>query len=71
MTINKPKASGAEQQLDDERDLADASSTNIILKPLDVNSVVRLIESWENDPDEEDQHMTLAYLSKARCECWG
>ncbi len=69
MTINKLEAISAEQPPDDECHPTVVSSTNIILKPLDVDSVVRLIESWENDPDEDEQRETLAYLRKTQCEC--
>ncbi len=69
MTTNKQKASGTEQPPSDERILTDSSPTNIILKPLDANSVVRWMESWENDPDEDEQRETLASLSKMQCEC--
>ncbi len=45
MTINKLEAISAEQPPDDGCHPTVVSSTNIILKPLDVDSVVRLIES--------------------------
>ncbi len=64
MTTNKQKASGTEQPPTAERNLTDSSPTNIILKPLDANSVVALLESWENDPDEDEQRETFAYLKQ-------
>ncbi len=64
MTTNKQKASGAAQPPADERNLTDPSPTNIILKPLDADSVVALMESWENDPDEAEQRETFAYLKQ-------
>jgi hypothetical protein len=70
MTTNKENAHNGEQPPADERKLAHTSLTNIILKPLDADSVVALMESWENDPDEEEQYVTLACLSKIRYECW-
>ncbi len=64
MTTNKQKASGAEKPSVVERNLTDLSPTNIILRPLDVDSVIALMESWENDPDEAEQRATLAYLKQ-------
>ncbi len=64
MTTNKQNMMDADPPPTDEQNLADTSPTNIILKTLNVNSLVALMESWENDPDENEQRETLAYLKQ-------
>lgn len=65
MTTKQKKAAGDNLPPDAPRAPGGNVSTSIILRPLDVEGVVALIESWENDPDETEQRETLSFLRRA------
>lgn len=65
MTTNHQKSAADDQPPAEPRARGETASTNIILRSLDVEGVVSLIESWENDPDATEQRETLSYLRQA------